>query len=107
METLYKNLQLHVDSTMTAGTLGDLILTCNSIESRNFKFGTLLAKYGIKESLDEIKSTVEGYDSLSSIEYFKKKAGVPLPLATFVMHVVQNNNHTNVKRSFEDFVKLI
>ena len=107
MNGLFKKLQLKRDSNTTAGTIGDLILTCNSTESRNFTFGKLLAAYSVDKSLGKINSTVEGYHSLSSIEYFKTLAKVELPLATFVSKIIQLNNPKKIKRYFENFVSLI
>lgn len=107
MTNLYKDLHLKFDSDMTAGTMGDLILTCNSIKSRNFAFGTLLAKHSVDKSLSKVNSTVEGFHSLASLEHFNKKARVRLPLATFVSSIIQINNPEIVKKSFEKFVSLI
>ncbi len=104
MSNWYKNLHLSIDSDMTAGTLGDLILTCNSIESRNFSFGAFLTQYSVEESLCKVNSTVEGFDSLPSIEYFKAQAKVELPLATFISDVVRQNDPQTVRKSFTDFI---
>lgn len=106
MKSLYENLHLNKDSQITAGTTGDLMLTCNSTESRNFTFGDFLAKYSVNESLDKINSTVEGFHSLNSMEYFKKKAGITLPLATFISTIIKLNNPKKVKKYFDDFIKL-
>lgn len=107
MNTLYKNLQLDADANITAGTLGDLILTCNSINSRNFKFGTLLARYKVSEALQLVDSTVEGYNTLASIDYFKEKAHTELPLASFIYQIVTNDNPKEVKKNFDNYMKSI
>lgn len=102
---LFHNLSLKIDSELTAGTIGDLILTSNSSESRNFTFGSYLVKHPVSTSLEKVSSTVEGYHSLSSLNYFKKKGNVQLPLASFVSAIVKLNNPEKVKTSFEDFVR--
>lgn len=107
MTNLYRNLHLKLDSSITAGTIGDLILTCSSVESRNFTFGTLLTKYSIDKSLSKVNSTVEGFHSLTSFEHFTNKAKIKMPLATFISRIIQENNPKIVKKSFEKFVSLI
>jgi len=106
MNNLFIKLHLKRDSHIIAGTVGDLILTCNSTESRNYTLGTLLAKYPAYTSLEKVNGTVEGFYSLASLEYVKKKAGVKLPLATFVSDIVKMNNPKMIKTSFERFVSL-
>lgn len=70
---LCKGMHIVLDNEATIGTTGDLFLTCNSTESRNFTFGKYLATHSVQESLEKVKSTVEGFHSLASIEYFEKK----------------------------------
>lgn len=107
LKNLYKSLNWKIGSNVTAGTIGDLILTCNSAESRNFTFGSLLAKYNANEALARVSSTVEGVNSMSSVKYFEKKANIKLPLATFIANIVKTDNPRMAKKSFESFVKLV
>jgi len=98
-------LQLSLDGEATIGTTGDLILTCNSTESRNFRFGKHLAVDTVTESFEKTKHTVEGFHSLASIEYFEQKAGIELPLARFIKAIVEKNNPANAKEAFIQFMK--
>jgi len=107
MNKLFKALNLRNDSSKTCGTIGDLILTCNLTESRNFTFGELLTKYNVEESLSKIKSTVEGYYSVFSLKHFEKRANMKLPLANFILSVVKMDNPKKIKRQFERFLSLI
>lgn len=102
---LSKRLGYKIDGRALPGTIGDLILTCSSEESRNFSFGKLLAKYKVEESLRIVKETVEGYATAESVPYFEKKTGVELPLAHFVYKITEENNPVLVKKLFSDFVK--
>lgn len=104
ISSLFEALAYKTDISHFAGAIGDLMLTCTSSESRNFTFGEMLANYSVEKALEKIQSTVEGYDSLSSIEYFKKQHGVGLPLATFVFSIIKQNNPSNIKKHFQDFV---
>lgn len=105
MQNLFKNFHLSVDPDSTAGTVGDLILTCNSEGSRNFQFGKLLAAHSKEECLKIIGETVEGYYSLDSISYLEKMSNAKLPLASFIQSVVHIKDRDKIKNFFEDFVK--
>lgn len=107
MKSLYKSLGYKLDDTSTAGTIGDLILTCISTESRNFRFGKYLAENDVSQSLEKVNSTVEGYHSLKSVAYFKKKSGEKLPLASFIADIVKTNDPKQIKKMFTKFVESI
>ncbi len=104
---LSKKLSISINSDMLPGTIGDLILTCSSEESRNFRFGELLAKKTSQQALKEISETVEGFYAADSVPYFEKKAKVNLNLAHFVYEIIRNDNPSLVKSRFMDFVKEI
>lgn len=101
---LCKKLKWNVDPNATPGTIGDLVLTCNSTESRNFTFGNLLAKYSVEEALCKVNSTVEGFYSLNSVKHFEEQSKTNLPLANFVFDIVKKNNPEKVKTQFKSFV---
>lgn len=105
VQRLFKRMKLIVDSGKVAGTIGDLVLTCNSLESRNFQFGRNLSTLSTEESLKKVHATVEGYSTLDSLEFLEKKAGVTLPFASFIKDVVEADNPKLVKRMFEKFIK--
>ncbi|HUD44239.1 MAG TPA: NAD(P)H-dependent glycerol-3-phosphate dehydrogenase [Patescibacteria group bacterium] len=104
MYNLHRALRCSIDVNSTVGTTGDLILTCNSTESRNFTFGKLLAQYSTDEALRQIGSTVEGVNSLSSVEHFSQLAQIELPLASLVGQIVKLNNPQEVKKVFDEFI---
>jgi glycerol-3-phosphate dehydrogenase (NAD(P)+) len=104
---LTKKMNLHLSENSTFGTLGDLLLTCNSEESRNFKFGKLLAQETVERSLIHINSTVEGYNTLRSISFFENKYNCSLPFAKFIHSVVIENNSKNLKENFLNYFTLI
>jgi glycerol-3-phosphate dehydrogenase (NAD(P)+) len=105
MQRLFAAQSLSISAQATAGTVGDLILTCNSSESRNFRFGQLLAKQKVQDSLERVKETVEGYYTLQSLEYLQSMAATPLPLAAFVGDVVAQDTPAAVKKRFAEFIK--
>ncbi len=87
------------------GIMGDLVLSCGSSESRNFRFGKLLARLKIDDALEQVSSTVEGYNNCLSVPYFQKKTGISLPLANFVYETVIKDSPENVEERFREFIK--
>ena len=70
--------------------MGDLILTCNSTKSRNYKFGTLLGEKVPREVLDTYlkNNTVEGYYTLLSIYKLLKDKRVSIPIIDLIYEIV-------------------
>ncbi len=66
--------------------IGDLIVTATSPLSRNYTFGTNLAKAGLKAL--ETKTTVEGLTALQHIYKIAKKKNVELPIVNFLHEVI-------------------
>lgn len=71
--------------------LGDLTLTCNAMQSRNFSLGHAL---GSGRTLDEIlgerNSVAEGVFSASSVTDLARKLGVDMPICTAVDGVINH-----------------
>lgn len=104
-QRLASNLNYAIDEDARPGILGDLVLTCSSIESRNFRFGKYLATSSIEESVKKVNSTIEGYNTVFSILNFSEKC--PMPLAEFVLTIIEENNPGKIAGKFADFVKKI
>ncbi len=63
--------------------VGDLIVTCTSMHSRNHRAGILLGKgYSLKETLDEIQMVVEGVNTIGAAYNLSKKYDVSMPITT-------------------------
>lgn len=63
--------------------IGDLIVTCTSMHSRNHRAGILLGKgYSLKETLDEIQMVVEGVNTIGAAYNLSKKYDVSMPITT-------------------------
>ena len=61
--------------------VGDLIVTCTSMHSRNHRAGILLGKgYSLKEALDEIQMVVEGVNTVGAAYNLSKKYDVSMPI---------------------------
>lgn len=63
--------------------VGDLIVTCTSMHSRNHRAGILLGKgYSLKETLDEIQMVVEGVNTIGAAYNLSKKYDVSMPITS-------------------------
>jgi len=77
------------DTFMGLAGLGDLVLTCTDDQSRNRRFGLLLAAGRSAEvALSEIGQAVEGYGAARAIHAVAARAGVEMPLCAMVYRVL-------------------
>ncbi len=69
--------------------IGDLIVTCASVHSRNRKAGYLIGQgRSMQEAMDEVKMVVEGVYSAKAAVKLGKKYGVSLPIIDKVSEVL-------------------
>ena len=77
------------ETFMGLAGLGDLVLTCTDDQSRNRRFGLLLAAGRSPEAaLAEIGLSVEGYAAARAIEAVAARLGVEMPLCAMVYRVL-------------------
>lgn len=70
-----------LESFMGLTGIGDLIVTCASVHSRNRKAGYLMGQgKTMQEAMDEVKMVVEGVYSTKAAVALGKKYGVDLPI---------------------------
>lgn len=69
--------------------MGDLIVTCASVHSRNRKAGYLMGNgYTMKEAMDEVKMVVEGVYSAKAAKSLAEKYQVEMPIIEEVNKVL-------------------
>ncbi|MDO4306280.1 MAG: NAD(P)H-dependent glycerol-3-phosphate dehydrogenase [Eubacteriales bacterium] len=69
--------------------IGDLIVTCASVHSRNRKAGYLIGKgYTMQEAMDEVKMVVEGVYSAKAAKELAEKYEVEMPIIEEVNKVL-------------------
>lgn len=79
--------------------MGDLLLTCNSITSRNFSLGIKLGKgLSVEEATDGLSSIAEGMYSAKAIDKLSKKLGVEMPITNAVNDLIEK------KRSLDEII---
>lgn len=74
--------------------VGDLIVTCTSMHSRNRRFGILLGQgKSAEEALKEIKMVVEGINTTKSAYNLSLKYNVDMPITKQAYEVLFNNKN--------------
>ena len=69
--------------------IGDLIVTCASVHSRNRKAGYLMGKgYTMQQAMDEVKMVVEGVYSAKAAKSLAEKYNVEMPIIMEVNKVL-------------------
>lgn len=69
--------------------IGDLIVTCTSMHSRNRRAGILLGKgKSLQETLDEVKMVVEGVNTVQVATELAEKYQVSMPITQTIYKVL-------------------
>ena len=81
----------HFESCYGLSGIGDLIVTCASMHSRNRRAGILIGKgYSMDEAMREVKMVVEGVYSAKAAMGLAARYDVPLPIIEQVNEVLFN-----------------
>ncbi|MFP3917997.1 NAD(P)H-dependent glycerol-3-phosphate dehydrogenase [Lysinibacillus telephonicus] len=77
--------------------MGDLIVTCTSVHSRNWRAGNMLGK-GLKldEVLEQMGMVVEGVRTTKAAYQLSEKYDVPMPITTELYNVLFNHKEPKV-----------
>lgn len=72
--------------------MGDLIVTCTSMHSRNRRAGILIGKgMSAKEAMEQVGGVVEGYYAAASGVRLAERFGVEMPITQAAYNVLYNN----------------
>jgi glycerol-3-phosphate dehydrogenase (NAD(P)+) len=69
--------------------LGDLLVTCYSLYSRNRMFGNMIGKgYSVKAAQLELNMVAEGYNASRCIYQTNQKLQAEIPIATTIYEIL-------------------
>ena len=81
MARLGVSLGAHRDTFAGLSGVGDLIVTCTSMHSRNRRAGILIGQgLGVQEAMKEVGAVVEGYYAARSAWDLCRKQGIEMPI---------------------------
>lgn len=89
---------------LTYAGIGDLLLTCNSVKSRNYSFGKMIGEKVNKNKIDEYKenTTIEGLYTLKSIYDLIHDKKIKMPIINTIYDIVYRDKDISL---LEDYLK--
>lgn len=86
--------------------LGDLLVTCYSLHSRNRTFGNMIGKgYSVKSAELELNMVAEGYNASKCITVINKNLGIDLPIIDAVYKILWEGQHPTL--AFKEIEKIL
>ena len=72
--------------------IGDLIVTCTSMHSRNRKCGILIGQgNSVDEAVQQVGMVVEGLSTAEAANALAEKKGIEMPITQCIYHMIQGN----------------
>lgn len=102
IKELLLKLECNPKTILSFAGIGDLLLTCSSPKSRNYRFGVLL---GQNKSAEEIKeyldnNTTEGYYTLLSIKELTKNRKIKMPIINIIYDITIHQKNPEILSEF-------
>ena len=93
IKELIKALDGDGKTVLSFAGFGDLLLTCTSTKSRNFRFGKMIGEKKPKKEVEEFinSTTIEGLYTLKSIYKLLGDRKVDMPVIDLIYNIIYNN----------------
>lgn len=106
MQFMLKKSNLHDKKILSLAGIGDLVLTCSSIKSRNFSFGKKFILTQSGKNISFNKNTIEGLNSIVTIKKVLNLNLKDLPIIASIINVIKGRSvkdevNTLLKRKFK------
>ena len=97
----------HVHNNYAASVyLGDLLVTCYSLYSRNRSFGTMIGKgYSVKAAQLEMSMIAEGYNASKCMHVINEKYDAEIPIANTIYQILWEN--LSAKKGFKNLEQML
>ena len=83
--------------------IGDLIVTCTSMHSRNRRAGILIGKGAtVQEAMDQVGAVVEGFYATGSAYELGRRQNIDMPIVNAAYHVLYEN--ADVKSTMQNLL---
>lgn len=97
IKELIKSLGGNDRTIMSYAGIGDLLLTCTSMKSRNFTFGyNLVVKSNEEVELYRLKTTIEGLDALEAIKKVLEENQIVMPIINVIDDIVNKQKNPKI-----------
>jgi glycerol-3-phosphate dehydrogenase (NAD(P)+) len=97
----------HVHNNYAASVyLGDLLVTCYSLYSRNRTFGTMIGKgYSVKAAQLEMSMIAEGYNASRCMHIINEKYNAEIPIAETIYNILWEN--LSARQGFKNLEQIL
>lgn len=91
---LIKGLGGNKKTILSYAGVGDLLLTCTSVKSRNYSYGLLIGQNKKKEAQEYLdNTTVEGYYTLKSIYTLLRRKKIKMPVIDLIYNIIMKEEN--------------
>ena len=96
LENIIISLGGNKETLITPGAIGDLVLTCNSNNSRNFMYGYILATDRVEANNFLSTHTVEGYNTLKTLIELLDYKHFDIPVINYLKRIIFDNSEPTI-----------
>ena len=102
IKELLEKLECNPKTILSFAGVGDLMLTCSSPKSRNYRYGKLLGERRKEQEIEKYleNNTTEGYYTLLSIKSLTKNRKIKIPIINIIYDIAINHKDPDILVDF-------